>query len=110
LIPEEYDILIDFAPISYNSVNIKAGYQPQPSGKFRFRAKYQAEITQADRDDVAMQIVERLPSLTPDDGSGTTKEENTVAPVEEGEVNVEIIDDKPLFEEKTTTWDGEKIG
>jgi Na+-transporting methylmalonyl-CoA/oxaloacetate decarboxylase gamma subunit len=57
-----------------------------------------------------MQIVERLPSLTPTDPAEETKEETVVVPVEEDEENVEIIDDKPLQEEKNSSWDGEKIG
>ena len=51
LVPAEYDILIDFAPISFNKAHIDEGYQTQPEGKFRFRALHQADITQANKDD-----------------------------------------------------------
>jgi len=74
LIPAEYDILLDFAPISYNKKNIESGYQVQPEGKFRFRAKHATEITQEDRDDEFMEVVDRLPSL---DGGEAPVEEVT---------------------------------
>ena len=68
MIPAEYDILIDFAPISYNKANLAAGALVQPGGSFRFRAKHISEITQADRDDEFLEVVDRLPSLVTDSG------------------------------------------
>lgn len=107
LIPSEYDILLDFAPIKYNKVNLEAGYQPQPGGSFRFRAKYVTEITQADRDDDTMEIVERLPSLVSD--SGEEQAEVEVLQVDPEEESYEVLDDTPLANQEKTNWDGETV-
>jgi len=107
LIPAEYDILLDFAPISYNKANLAAGVLAQPGGCFRFRAKHASEITQADRDDESLEVVDRLPSLETD--SGEVEAEVEVTPVAEDEESYEILDDVPLVQGEKTNWEGETI-
>lgn len=107
LIPAEYDILIDFAPIAYSKINFDAGYQPQHEGKFRFRAKHVSEITKENRVDEYMQVVDRLPSLNPPDE--TPQEEIIVVPVEDGEQSVELLDDYALTQKDQKNWDGETV-
>ena len=43
-----------------------------------------------------MEVVDRLPSLTPADESGEVVEEADVIPVEENDESYEILDDTPL--------------
>lgn len=98
--------MIDFAPISYNKANIEAGYQVQPEGKFRFRAKHATEVTQADRDDEFMEVVDRLPSL---DGGAEPEPEVEVQPTPEDEESYEVLDNFALVNREKTNWEGETV-
>jgi hypothetical protein len=63
-----------------------------------------AEITDSDRNDEFMQVVDRLQSLDSGDSGDT---EITVVPVDENEESVEILDDLPLSNPDRTNWEGE---
>lgn len=91
LIPAEYDIFIDFAPISYAKNSDQVSLD---EGKFQYLAKWVAATTDYETDDTVT-IVERLPSLDsgeaaeiivvpvvvdPEDEGGFEPEDNTVLP------------------------------
>ena len=66
------------------------------------------EITQEDRDNETLEVVERLVSLTPTDGDAT--EEVVVVQVDEDEESYEILDDVALIQKEKKNWEGEVVG
>lgn len=87
LIPAEYDIFIDFAPISFTKGTDQTPINP---GKFQYLAKWVASTDAYESDDT-VEIVQRLPPL---EGAETT----TVPVNEEDNSNgaIEITDDTLL--------------
>ena len=105
IIPAEYDVFIDFAPISYKG----EGQDPLDEGKFQFTAKWVPEITKAMKDDLTITVVDRLEVLEdPDD-------EIVPTPVKEDaddSKQVELTDDTvlPDVEDRVSEIDGELKG
>ena len=75
IIPAEYDIYIDFAPIKYSP----EGQAPLAEGKFQFLAKWIPSTTDYENDDTVT-IIKRLPPL-----EGSTPDGDDTAPVPEEE-------------------------
>jgi hypothetical protein len=66
VIPAEYDIFIDFAPISYKPDT----QTPLAQGKFQFLVKWVADVAEEYKTDDTVEIVYRLPPLA--DGTEVT--------------------------------------
>jgi hypothetical protein len=61
LIPAEYDVFLDFAPIEFEPGTVQAQINP---GKFQYRATHVSEDGLADyENDDTVTIVRRLPPL-----------------------------------------------
>ena len=88
LFPAEYDIFIDFAPISYLK---NTNQQPINPGKFQYRATHVATTDDYENDET-VEIVRRLPPL-----EGTAEVETVpVADPESDEGSFEVLDDAVL--------------
>jgi len=88
LIPAEYDIFLDFAPISFAKGTDQTPINP---GKFQYLAKWVASTDAYESDDT-VEIVQRLPPL-----EGATEAETVpIANEEEGNGAIEITDDTLL--------------
>ena len=98
LIPAEYDIFIDFAPISYAKGTTQSPINP---GKFQYLAKWVASTDDYTNDDT-VEIVERLPPL---EGAEVTPLPVTNPDSDDG--GVEITDDTvlPAPEERESAID-----
>lgn len=85
LIPAEYDIYIDYSPLSYKSTSTTKAEE----GRFSLLAKWVAN-TDSYKNDDTIQIVDRLASLA------TEGDRAVVQPVEEDDASYEILDDTVL--------------
>lgn len=104
LIPAEYDIFIDFAPISYEPGIAQAQINP---GKFQYRATHQADTSAYENDDTVT-IVNRLPPL-----EGTETQTVPVADPDSDDGAIEITDDSVLpiiFERESAIDEDSTIG
>jgi hypothetical protein len=99
VIPAEYDIFIDFAPISYKV----SGQSTLDEGKFQFLVKWVPEITDAYRSDDTVEVVNRLAPLP------TPEDENTTPAVNENDKQYEPSDDAalPSVKDRVSAVDGE---
>lgn len=115
VIPAEYDVFIDFAPISYKT----AGQESLSEGKFQFLAKWIPNSEVADyENDATVEIVKRLPPLagtevTPapvidptDDKDSFEQQDNSVLPAVEDRKSA--IDDSNVKGSKWQTWKNEE--
>ena len=104
LIPAEYDIFIDFAPISFAKGTDQTPINP---GKFQYLAKWVASTDAYESDDT-VEIVQRLPPLESEEEEAVTV---PVADEESKDGAIEITDDTvlPVLEERESAID-ETIG
>jgi hypothetical protein len=100
LIPAEYDVYLDFAPISYKL----SGQESLSAGKFQFLAKWVADTTDYENDET-VEIVRRLPSAN----SGTNPDVVPVTDPDSDDGAVEFQDNTvlPTVEERTSAIDNE---
>ena len=100
LIPAEYDIFIDFAPISYEK---GTNQEPINPGKFQYLAKWVASTDDYENDDT-VEIVYRLPPL---DGGASEVTPLPVADPDSDNGGIEITDDTvlPAPEERESAID-----
>lgn len=100
LIPAEYDVFLDFAPISYTT---GSGQEKLSAGRFQFQSKWVADTTDYENDET-VEIVRRLPSAN----SGT---ESTTVPVtdpdsENGAIEFQDNTVLPAPEDRKSAIDG----